>query len=82
MHATRPATIGLVLQSSPIALLAWAAEKMLEWTDIDPPMETILEEVSLYWLTETIARSVWPYRRVSARFLVWQSGGITAYTVS
>ncbi|KAL9105911.1 MAG: hypothetical protein Q9227_008970 [Pyrenula ochraceoflavens] len=44
MHATRPATIGMVLQSSPIALVAWIGEKMLIWTDQDPPLETILEE--------------------------------------
>ncbi|KAL8366550.1 hypothetical protein RB595_010417 [Gaeumannomyces hyphopodioides] len=33
MHATRPATVGLALASSPLALLAWVAEKFLDWTD-------------------------------------------------
>lgn len=33
MHATRPATSGLVLMSSPLALLAWIGEKFLDWTD-------------------------------------------------
>ncbi|KAK3374654.1 Alpha/Beta hydrolase protein [Podospora didyma] len=32
-QATRPATVGLVLSSSPLALLAWIGEKFLEWTD-------------------------------------------------
>ncbi len=33
MQATRPATVGLVLSSNPLALLAWVAEKFLDWTD-------------------------------------------------
>lgn len=33
MQATRPSTLGHVLQSDPGALLAWIGEKMLEWTD-------------------------------------------------
>lgn len=62
-HATRPATIGLVLSASPLALLAWIGEKFLEWTDIDPPLDAILESVSLYWLTNTPATSLWSYRQ-------------------
>ncbi|KAI9804726.1 MAG: hypothetical protein M1825_001094 [Sarcosagium campestre] len=42
-HATRPSTIGIVLSSSPIALLAWIGEKFLEWSDVDPPLEKILD---------------------------------------
>ncbi|KAF7194905.1 putative epoxide hydrolase, partial [Pseudocercospora fuligena] len=38
-HATRPGTIGLALQTSPVALLSWIGEKYLEWTDEDPPLE-------------------------------------------
>lgn len=62
MHATRPATTGLVLSSSPVALLAWIAEKFLDWTDKTPDTETILAFVTLYWLTDTISRSLYPYR--------------------
>lgn len=61
-HATRPATIGLVLSSSPIALLAWIAEKFLAWTDKDPSLDTILSSVTLYWFTSTYPRSLYPYR--------------------
>ncbi|KAL4981449.1 Alpha/Beta hydrolase protein [Aspergillus falconensis] len=32
-HGTRPSTIGLVVSSNPLALLAWIGEKYLEWTD-------------------------------------------------
>lgn len=61
-HGTRPGTIGLALSSSPLALLAWIGEKYLEWTDEDPPTEEILRAVSLYWLTDTFPRAIYPYR--------------------
>ncbi|TFB01656.1 Putative epoxide hydrolase [Trichoderma ghanense] len=63
-HATKPSTIGLVLASNPIALLAWIGEKFLAWTDEDPPLDEILASVTLYWLTETIPRSIYPYRQL------------------
>lgn len=63
-HGTRTATIGLVLSSNPLALLAWIGEKFLEWTDTDPELDEILDSVTLYWLTETYARCIYPYRDV------------------
>ncbi|PLB38419.1 epoxide hydrolase family protein [Aspergillus candidus] len=63
-HATRPSTIGHVLASSPIALLAWVGEKYLEWVDEPLSADTILEMVSLYWLTETFPRAIYPYREL------------------
>ncbi|KAK5248969.1 hypothetical protein LTS06_006035 [Exophiala xenobiotica] len=63
-HATRPSTIGFALGSSPISLLAWIAEKFLEWTDEDPPIDLILESVTLYWLTDSASTSLWPYRQL------------------
>jgi microsomal epoxide hydrolase len=62
MHATRPATIGFVLSSNPVALLAWIGEKFLTWTEVTPTLETILSFVTLYWLTDTFPRSIYPYR--------------------
>lgn len=64
-QATRPSTIGLVLASNPLALLAWIGEKFIEWTDETPELDTILEAVTLYWLTETFPTSIYPYRQVS-----------------
>ncbi|KAE8382861.1 Alpha/Beta hydrolase protein [Aspergillus bertholletiae] len=61
-HATRPSTIGHILSSSPLALLAWVGEKFLTWVDEPLPTQTILEFVSLYWLTETFPRAIYPYR--------------------
>ncbi|KAL2831246.1 Alpha/Beta hydrolase protein [Aspergillus pseudoustus] len=61
-QSTRPATIGHVLSSSPLALLAWLGEKYLEWPDAPFSSQTILELVSLYWLTDTYPRAIYPYR--------------------
>lgn len=64
-HGTRTATIGHALASSPVALLSWIGEKFLEWTDEDPPLELILESVTLYWMTDTFPRCIYPYRGLS-----------------
>ncbi|OGM43943.1 putative epoxide hydrolase, partial [Aspergillus bombycis] len=61
-HATRPSTIGHILSSSPLALLAWVGEKFLTWADEPLPSQTILEFASLYWLTDTFPRAIYPYR--------------------
>lgn len=65
MHATRPSTVSLLLGSNPLATLAWIGEKYLEWSDVDPDLDTILEVASLYWFTESGGKSVYPYRQVS-----------------
>ncbi|KAK6384931.1 hypothetical protein LTS17_002494 [Exophiala oligosperma] len=62
-HATRTSTIGFTLSSSPLALLAWIGEKFLTWTDTTPTVDEILTSVTLYWLTETFPRCIYPYRQ-------------------
>ncbi|KAK5674342.1 hypothetical protein LTS10_012926 [Elasticomyces elasticus] len=62
-HGQRPATIGLLLSTSPLALLLWIAEKFLDWVDEPLSLDQILDHVTLYWLTETFARSIYPYRQ-------------------
>ncbi|RAR09070.1 epoxide hydrolase 1 [Stemphylium lycopersici] len=63
-HATRPSTIGLVLASSPIAQLGWIGEKFLAWSDpsTTPPLNTILADITLYWLTGCYPTSIYTYR--------------------
>jgi pimeloyl-ACP methyl ester carboxylesterase len=62
-QATRPQTIGYSLVDSPVGLLAWILDKFAEWSDTeDSPFETIsrdrvLDDVTLYWLTQTGASS-------------------------
>jgi len=64
-HGTRTATIGHCLSASPVALLSWIGEKFLEWTDADPPLDEILESITLYWMTDTFPRCIYPYRGLS-----------------
>ena len=40
-------------------------EKYSDWTDEGFPLEKILEVVTLYWLTDTIQRSMYHNRTVS-----------------
>ncbi|KAI5778767.1 hypothetical protein EDC01DRAFT_622398 [Geopyxis carbonaria] len=65
-HATRPSTIAHILSASPLALLAWLGEKFLTWPDPDAPLPKalILEMASLWWLTQTFASSIYPYREL------------------
>ncbi|KAJ4404516.1 hypothetical protein N0V91_005860 [Didymella pomorum] len=63
-HGTRPSTIGSVLSSNPLALLAWIGEKFLEWSDTTPDLSHILTNISLYWFTSSILTSFQPYRQL------------------
>lgn len=63
MMVTRPQTIGYSLADSPAGLAAWTYEKMAEWTESDGHPErvlgrdAILDDITLYWLTNTGASS-------------------------
>jgi epoxide hydrolase len=71
VQATRPDTLAVGLNDSPAGLLAWLAEKLVEWSDTpegDPPAlerrisrERILTEATIYWVTQTIGSSFRPY---------------------
>jgi pimeloyl-ACP methyl ester carboxylesterase len=68
MMNTRPQTIGYSLVDSPVGMAAWMYEKIAQWVYADGHPErilgrdVILDNVSLYWLTETgasAARIYW-----------------------
>lgn len=67
LQRTRPQTIGYALLDSPVALLAWVAEKLLAWSGRDlsgRPLlddDAVLDVVSLYWLTGTGASAARMY---------------------
>lgn len=71
-QATRPQTLGYGLADSPVGQLAWIVEKFQAWSDCDGHPENIftrdelLDNVMLYWLTNSAASS--------AR-LYWESFG-------
>ena len=62
-QATRPQTLGYGLADSPVGQLAWITEKFYAWTDCDGHPENavsrdvILDNVMVYWLTNTAASS-------------------------
>jgi hypothetical protein len=39
-------------------------EKFIEWSDETPNYDEILDDVTLYWFTETFPRCIYPYRQV------------------
>jgi pimeloyl-ACP methyl ester carboxylesterase len=63
MMVTRPQTIGYSLVDSPSGLAAFTYEKIAEWSDSDGHPERvigrdeILDDITLYWLTNTGASS-------------------------
>ncbi|KAJ4983262.1 putative epoxide hydrolase [Stagonosporopsis vannaccii] len=63
-HATKPATIGFAMASSPVAQLAWIGEKFLAWSDpsTTPSINTILTDITLYWLTDCFPTTIYTYR--------------------
>ncbi|CAG8960984.1 hypothetical protein HYFRA_00002523 [Hymenoscyphus fraxineus] len=64
LQATRPSTISTVLNSNPLALMTYLGEKFLAWVDKPLPIDTILTDISLYWFTQTIITSLYPYPQV------------------
>lgn len=63
IQQTRPQTLGVGLQDSPIGLLAWIGEKFHGWTDHDgEPLQAVrrddlLANVATYWFTGTATSS-------------------------
>ncbi|QBY51292.1 epoxide hydrolase family protein [Cupriavidus oxalaticus] len=73
---TRPQTIGIGLADSPVGLAAWIYDKLADWvyTRGDPERalgrDAILDNISLYWLTntgESSARIYWETSNTPAR---------------
>ena len=67
IQGTRPQTLAYGLTDSPAGLAAWIVEKFHVWTDNNGNLETavtrdrLLANISLYWFTEAIGSSFWPY---------------------
>lgn len=37
--------------------------RFLQWTDESPPVDEILDSVTLYWFTDSFPRAIFPYRQ-------------------
>ncbi|GAB3985539.1 epoxide hydrolase family protein [Plantactinospora veratri] len=59
LQSTRPQTPAYALTDSPVGQLAWIAEKFTEWADPAStiPVDRLLTNVMLYWLTGTAGSS-------------------------
>ena len=62
-QSTQPQTVGEVLSSTPVGQAAWIYEKFQAWSDNGGDVERVLtrdellDDISLYWLTNTSASS-------------------------
>jgi microsomal epoxide hydrolase len=61
IQGTRPQTLAYGLSDSPAGLLAWIAEKFEVWTDASLDPGDVLATATIYWATQTIGASFWPY---------------------
>lgn len=71
VQATRPDTLAAALNDSPAGLVAWLAEKLVEWSDTPAgaPVDVerrisrdrILTEAMIYWATQSIGSSFRTY---------------------
>jgi pimeloyl-ACP methyl ester carboxylesterase len=63
IQGTKPQTIGIALNDSPVGLAAWIVEKFRTWCDCDGNPESIftkdelLTNITIYWVTQTAASS-------------------------
>lgn len=65
LQRTKPQTLGYALADSPIGQLAWIAEKLEAWSDGGLGAyrtDDVLDDVSLYWFTNTAASAARYYR--------------------
>lgn len=63
IQGTKPQTLGVALNDSPVGLAAWIVEKFRTWCDCNGNPETVftrdelLTNITVYWVTETAASS-------------------------
>ncbi|MBM3218129.1 MAG: epoxide hydrolase [Candidatus Rokubacteria bacterium] len=67
IQGTKPQTLAYGLTDSPVGLLGWILEKFCAWTDCRGDVlahigrDTLLANVTIYWVTGAINSSFWPY---------------------
>jgi len=82
IQSTKPQTLAYGLSDSPVGLAAWIVEKFRTWSDCDGDVESsfsrdrLLDNVSLYWLTNTINASMRLYYETDARAVIPESVGV------
>ncbi len=76
LQRTRPLTLAYALTDSPIGLAAWIVEKFREWADpaSELPIDDLLANVTIYWVTRTIGSSMRLYLESAATPLAFAPG--------
>lgn len=76
-HSSKPQTLAVGLNDSPAGLAAWVIEKFWRWSDCHGDLETrfskdeLLTNLTIYWVTETIASSVRLYYESARDYGAW-----------
>ena len=71
IQSTKPQSLSAGLTDSPVGLAAWIVEKFHGWGDTKGdvtsrfPLDTLLDNIMVYWLNGNIASANWLYRGVS-----------------
>ena len=86
IQATKPQTLGVGLNDSPAGLCAWISEKFRAWTDRGETGEsvvdrdTLLTNITLYWVTGTAASAARYYYEYFHATPVWKKERIDVPT--
>lgn len=78
IQGTKPQTLAYGLNDSPVGLAAWITEKFHSWSDCHGEIErsidkdSLLTDIMLYWVTQTINSSFWLYHQMRHR--PWRLG--------
>jgi pimeloyl-ACP methyl ester carboxylesterase len=95
IQATRPQTVGYALHDSPVALLAWVAEKFRDWAVEPLDRDQLLTTISISWFTgagasaaHAVFEGMLAYREIAAQQQSagaeepeWPAGPPTGYAV-
>jgi epoxide hydrolase len=82
LQATRPQTLGPALADSPAGQCSWIVEKFAAWSDSEDDPErafdrdALLDNVSLYWLTNSAASSARLYWETAHTPAAFDAGGV------
>jgi pimeloyl-ACP methyl ester carboxylesterase len=78
IQSTKPPSLALGLNDSPVGLASWMVEKFYSWSDCNGDLETrftkdeLITHIMIYWTTESIGSSFLPYYDFShASALTW-----------
>jgi pimeloyl-ACP methyl ester carboxylesterase len=86
IQGTKPQTLAYALTDSPAGLAAWIIEKFQTWSDHRGEFEgwldrdSLLTNIMLYWVSEAINSSFWPYYAIRHEPWPMPEGKITTPT--